>query len=285
MYDQDNLKLQQQNLESAEKQYQQNLAKYNQGGISRLDVLSAQVSVENQKPKVQSAQTSLDNDLASFKQTLGVSQDVTLELSGTLDDILQIGDITITDVEFNSPTLKTLENKLELAKVAVNASRLNAYAPTLTGSYRIQRSKTGSNDAVDSGTLTASITIPLDSLFPWSSSAQNVASAKDSVESIELQIEDEKTSLKVSTDSYLRSIAQSKSSIASLQASANLAQETYDMTLTAYQRGTKDLLSLQTALDNLLAAQVNLKSEAYSLISAILDLENEIGVPFGTLVK
>ena len=183
------------------------------------------------------------------------------------------------------PFPRSRKNKLELAKTAVLASRLNAYAPTLSAGYRIQRSKTGNADAVDSGTLSASVTIPLDSLFPWSSSAQNVASAKDSVENIELQIEDAKTSLKVSTDSYLRSIAQSKSSITSLQASVNLAKETYDMTLTAYQRGSKDLLSLQNALDDVLAAQVNLKSEVYSLISSILELENVIGVPFGTLIK
>jgi len=285
LYDKDNIKLQEQNLESAQKQYQQNLQKYNQGGISRLDVLSAQVAVENQKPKVQSAQTTYENDLASFKQTLGIAQDVELELEGSLDELLNIGEITIEDVEMNSAEIKTLENKLELAKTAVLASRLNAYAPTLSAGYRIQRSKTGSADAVNSGTLSASVTIPLDSLFPWSSSAQNVASAKDSVENIELQIEDAKTSLKVSTDSYLRSIAQSKSSITSLQASVNLAKETYDMTLTAYQRGSKDLLSLQNALDDVLAAQVNLKSEVYSLISSILELENVIGVPFGTLIK
>ena len=285
LYDKDNVKLQEQNLESAEKQYQQNLQKYNQGGISRLDVLSAQVSVENQKPKVQSAKTTLENDLASFKQTLGVAQEVEIELSGSLDELLEIGEITIEDVEMNSATLKKLENKLDLAKTSVLAARLSGYAPTLSASYRAQLSKTGSNDAVKSGSVSASVSIPLDSWLPWSSAAVKIADAKDDVETLELQIEDEKTTLKVSTDSYLRSIAESKSSIKSLQASVNLAKETYDMTLTAYQRGTKDLLSLQSALDNLSAAQVNLKSEAYSLISSILELENELGVPFGTLTK
>ena len=285
LYDEDYLKLQKQNLESAEKQYQQNLAKYNSGGISRLDVLSTQVSVATQKPKVLSAETTLSNDKASFKQMLGIPQETEISLSGSLDDFLNIGDITIEDVEINSTSLKILENKLEAAKTSVLKSRLNAYAPTLTGSYTVQRSKTGDNDAVDSGTLKASVTIPLDSILPWSSSAQNIASAKDSVESIELQIEDEKTSLKVRTESALLSIAQSKAAILSLQASANLAKETFDMTFLAYQRGTKDLLSLQKALDDVFESQVNLKSEAYSLVSSILDLENIIGVPFGTLLK
>ena len=67
LYEQDNIKLQKQNLESAKKQYDQNLQKYNQGGISRLDVFSAQVSYENQKPKVLAAETAYENNLAAFR--------------------------------------------------------------------------------------------------------------------------------------------------------------------------------------------------------------------------
>ena len=55
------------------------------------------------------------------------------------------------------------------------------------------------------------------------------------------------------------------------------------MTQTAYNYGKKDLLSLQNASDNLLSAQVSLKSQAYSLISTILDLEKTLGIDFGTL--
>ena len=55
------------------------------------------------------------------------------------------------------------------------------------------------------------------------------------------------------------------------------------MTLTAYNHGSKDLLTLQTAADNLLKAKTNEQSQLYSLISAILDLENTLGVPFGTI--
>ena len=80
-------------------------------------------------------------------------------------------------------------------------------------------------------------------------------------------------------------LQQSKASLSLRQKSIELAQKTYDMTLTAYNHGTKDLLSLQTASDNLLQAKVNLMHEAYTLSSAILDLENTIGVPFGTLSK
>ena len=62
-----------------------------------------------------------------------------------------------------------------------------------------------------------------------------------------------------------------------------MAQKSYDMTAEAYNRGTKDLLTLQNANTSLLNAQVSLKSETLTLIKAILNLENTIGVDFGSL--
>ena len=55
------------------------------------------------------------------------------------------------------------------------------------------------------------------------------------------------------------------------------------MALAAYNAGSKDLLSLQTAADNLAGAKNTLQNQRYTIISAILDLENTLGVPFGTL--
>lgn len=285
LYEQDNIKLQKQNLESAKKQYDQNLQKYNQGGISRLDVLSAQVSYENQKPKVLAAETAYENDLAAFRQSLGLEQKSEIKLKGSLDELLKIGEISIEDVIVNSPEIAALEKQLEIAKTSVLANRFSAYGPTIAGTYRVQNTKTGNADDTKTGSVSVSVTIPLDGWLPWSSDAQTIANAKDNVKTLELQLEDEKTTVAVNTESYLRSIEEAKATIKSLEASVDLAQQTYDMTLTAYSRGTKDLLSLQTALDNLLEAQVNLKSEAYTLISNILDLENALGIPFGTLTN
>ena len=100
---------------------------------------------------------------------------------------------------------------------------------------------------------------------------------------MELQLADAQRSLAVSTQSSLRKISQSQSSLTARRANVELAQRTYDMTLQAYNRGTKDLLSLQNASDDLLSAQVSLMSEQRALISAVLALEHTIGVPFGTL--
>ena len=64
-----------------------------------------------------------------------------------------------------------------------------------------------------------------------------------------------------------------------------LAEETYTMTLTAYNYGKTDFLSLLNANNNILSAGVSLKQQAYNLISTLLDLEYELGIEFETLLK
>ena len=103
------------------------------------------------------------------------------------------------------------------------------------------------------------------------------------MEQAKINLENEKSSAVIKTESYIRKINQAVLQIDSLKANVELAEQSYKMTQTAYNYGKKDLLSLQNASDNLLSAQVSLKSQAYSLISTILDLEKTLGIDFGTL--
>ena len=80
-----------------------------------------------------------------------------------------------------------------------------------------------------------------------------------------------------------KKILQQQSQLDTLKKTAELAQKTYDMTLKAYNHGSKDLLTLQNASDSLMSAKVNLQQQMYNLISEIMDLENTLGIPFGSL--
>ena len=133
--------------------------------------------------------------------------------------------------------------------------------------------------------LSVEVSIPLDGYLPWSTRGINVSTKKNSVDTAEKKLEDVKTTVAVQTESYIRKINQAISQVESLKATLNLAEQTYKMNLTAYNYGKTDLLSLQSASDSVLSAGVNLKSQAYTLISTILDLEDVLGLEFGTIEK
>ncbi len=289
LYEKENIALQESNLQNARRQYDSNLQKYNSGRLSEIDVLSAEVSWKSAIPTVESARTAYQNDMASFKRLLGIDLDEEVELVGSLDVFGNMKGISLDDVDIRSAEIETLEKKIEAARISVLDKRFSAYAPSLSLAFKLSDGNwyvgaDNAKDAEKSASLTVSATIPLDGVLPWSAKSDAIESAKDSLRDYELQLADAKTALRLSVDSYVRSINQSLSSIKSKQANVKLAQRSYAMTQDAYNRGTKDLTSLQSANSSLLSAQVSLKSEIYSLAKTVMNLENAIGVPFGTFV-
>lgn len=292
LYEQEYIELEKRRLETARQQYEQNKIKYENGRISQLDVLSAQVSYEQLKPDVEDANTTFLNDLDIFKKLLNLEASSDLNLSGSLDDILPLINKNIDSENTDSwveksTSVRSLEKQLEAAKTAVNAARCTAYGPTVNAGWTYQPSVTSETNGktTDGGSLSLSVSIPLDGALPWSKSADSIATAKDTVSTLEIQLSEAKRAASVSINNYTRQIKQTQSAIKSLQANVELADQTYKMSLDAYNRGTKDYLSLQDAQDSLYQAQISVKSKLYSLISTMLNLENTAGVSFGTLVK
>ena len=62
-----------------------------------------------------------------------------------------------------------------------------------------------------------------------------------------------------------------------------LAQMTYEMHEDAYKRGAMDYQRLLSSRDGLEQAKNRLLQEQFNLVSALLDLERELNIPFGTL--
>ena len=299
LYEKENIQLQKRGLETSRKQYQTNQEKFSNGKISELDVMTSRVRYEQKKPLVESAEITYRNDLSSFKQVLGIDQKVEIELSGNLDDVLSLKNITMESLPASdkpAPEVQSAEKSVEIAKNSLAASRFSAYGPSVSASFRVSETNSHVRDAMGqptsetewgdlAKTLTVGVNIPLDGLLPWSSSSAQIQNSKKSVKSAELNLENAKTSVQVQTENYLRKINQSISQVTSLKSNVDLARETYSLTQTAYNYGKTDLLSLQNASDSVLSAEVSVKQQAYSLIGAVLDLENLLGIQFGTLAK
>lgn len=105
------------------------------------------------------------------------------------------------------------------------------------------------------------------------------------MEDAKLNLESVKTSVQVEAENYLRKINQGLGQIFSLKENEKLAEQAHNMSLTAYNHGKTDILSLQNYSDSLLSARVSVKQQAYSILSSLLDFENLLGLPFGSSIK
>lgn len=291
IYQKENLVLQKRSLETSKTQYLNNQEKFQNGKISELDAFTSRVNYESKKPVVESAEINFQNDLATFKQLLGISQQTEIELDGSLDEILNLKEISfdlLPKVDKPAPDVKSAEYNVEIAKNSLLDSRFSAYAPTVTGSYSYgkvygKNQKTDKYGWTTTNKLSVGISVPLDGVLPWSARAVNIKTNKNALDTAEKNLEDAKTTVAVQTESYIRKINQAVKQLDSLKSTEKLAEQTYKMTLAAYNYGKTDFLSLQNANDSVLSAGVNLKSQAYTLISTILDLESVLGLEFGTL--
>lgn len=279
---------QQRNIESAQQRYKSNLAKFNRGQLSEVNLLTSQYNYESLIPKYESAQIDYENGLASFKQILGIPQDQPIKLKGNLEDFLTEGEISTDFDLMQIPSIKELYSQLEISKATLLSTQFTTYAPTVSASFAYDWSLVNINDVTNKNnnkSLSISASIPLDGYLPWTNNAMNVHSQKVSIKDLELQIENEKINVQISIDNSIKKIEQAKSQLKSLQKNINLAQKTYDLTLQAYNYGSADLLTLQNASDAIMNAKNTQRSQIYTLICAILDLENSLGIPFGTLVN
>lgn len=287
IYQKENLVLQNRSLETSRAQYLNNEEKFKNGKISELDAFTSRVNYESKKPVVESAEINFQNDLASFKQLLGIPQETEIALDGSLDDFLNLKEISfglLPKVDEPAPDVKSAEYDVEIAKNSLLNLRFSAYAPVITGSYSYGKSKKSmQDDWMTTNQLSVGVSVPLDGILPWSSSAVEIKKQKNTLDTAEKVLEDAKTTVAVQTESYIRKINQAVKQLDSLKSTEKLAEQTYKMTLAAYNYGKTDFLSLQNANDSVLSAGVNLKSQAYTLISAILDLESVLGLEFGTL--
>ena len=288
LYTKESINLQKRNMETARLRYENNRDKYNRGQLSELDLLQSQYSYESQRPTIESAEISYQNNLASFKQIMGLSQNEKIELSGSLADSIPPESFSISQSVEDLPSVKKIKASIEQQKNSLMATRFSAYGPTLSASYSY--GKAGSNltkDFSDMSTtgnkISLGISIPLDGYIPWSSGAQSVINQKANLKDLELQLENEKTTAELNLQNSIKNILQKQSQMELLDRNVEIAQKAYDMTLTAYNHGSRDLLTLQNSADSLLKAKTDRESHIYNLICAVLDLENTLGIPFGSL--
>jgi len=289
IYSKENLSLLNRNLETAKQRYDLSQEKFSRGQLSELDLLTTQMNYESLKPSYESAEIAYENSIANFKQLLGINQNEQIELIGNLDEMMNVS-INQDLLEYNIeelPTVKEIKSKIELAKTNLLATKFSAWGPSLSLGYNASKAgqdMTGEFAWADfKQSVSVGVSIPLDGYLPWSNGSLSVSAQKSNLEDLNLQLENEKTTVELTIKKYIKEINQAKSQLSSLQNNVALAQKTYDMTLNAYNYGSRDLLTLQNAADSLLKSKNQLQSQVYNLICKIMDLEFTLGLPLGAL--
>jgi outer membrane protein TolC len=290
LLEQENLKLAQANIALKQKSLDDTTTKYKNGLAPQLDVFSAQVALAQLKPQYDSFETTFLNDLGQLKVYLGLPLSQDIALQGSLDQAVESSiDLTPAQGSTESPDVQTARLQLEADRLSLQSTQEGAWFPTLTMSYSTVPTLSNPYGAgyawADSqGALSLQLSYSLDSLLPWTTSREKLNQAEDAIRSANSVLDETKINSELTRTNAVRKIRQAVRSLETQTLNVELAQKTYDQSVDAYQKGTKDLLTLQGSEADLNQAKYDLLSQRYTLISTLLDLEYELDVPFGTLL-
>lgn len=268
--------------ETARSQYEQTSAKARVGQASELDVLSAQVEWEKLKPNLASARVSYESALDSFKLSIGLPVDAGISLAGTLETGTTAEAIAKLERNGDPEDVTAYRKALQLAEAQKKTASDKARMPYLSLSFSASPTY-AADEWTDKGSFSASLGLDLDSFLPWSSAQETLDQYDDAIKSWTSRIAEARLSSDATVRQLRRSIEKSFSSIQALTLNVRLAEKSYAMYEEAFRKGTSDLQSLKDAGDALAEARSSVLQERYTLLNAILDLESELNVPFGTV--
>lgn len=287
---QENLKIQKESMNNAEARWRQAEINYRNGTVPRLSVLNSQVTYENMRPTILTAENTLKQNKETFGFLLGLPYNTDFDLSGTIDvSYVEVNADELFEkyVEQNND-IKSLKKNIELIKAGITATNLSTFTPSLALNYSYQpllysfgEWKSG-DEIADSGSF--SITLAYSNLFdmlPWSSNMQKLKDSKQQLAQAELGLEQLYQNAEIEVHKLCDNLTVSRANIEAMQNNVTLAQEAYDSTLRAYNNGTQELLQVRDSESSLNQAKLGLMNERYNYISAILDLETKLNIKLG----
>lgn len=279
---QDNLSLQRELLENSKNRYEQAKINYQQGRVPELTVLQTQVTYENMKPSVMELEHTVRQQLRSFALVIGLEEGILPNLVGEIKPEFIDLDKTELAKKYSASSFDviSLQKNIMLMENSLMAAKFQMYTPSLSFSYAYTPTMSDvtapffdSESWTDNGRFTASLYFDITGLLPFSSTYQKMLDTQANIDKLRLNLNLLVQNNASEIISLVEKLEKSKSSMEVSQMSIGLAQKAYDMTLTAFQNGTTELLDLRDSESQLAQARLGLANEGFNYISALLDLE------------
>lgn len=296
---QENRALMVENIDAAERRYEQAQINYENGLVPELTVLNAQVAYENLKPQLKSIDLGYRQALQSFKITLGIPLERELELEGSIDaepvavDAEQLVDEHLTDrldIQSVLNTITSLNNQVE-------ASKLQAFTPNLILGYNLDPSFSGdpwsdpwfddvSNDWKQrSGMFRLTIAMSLDSLLPFSQTQVGLRELEDNLQKTRIGLIQSIEGAQLEIESTVQQLEKSRDTIDTLELNVERARRAYEMAEESYNAGSQELLEVENAEIELKQARLEVLKEKYTYLSALIDLEYQLNTSIERLTE
>lgn len=281
----ESLKIQQDSLENARLRMEQARINYLNGLIPELSYIQAQVSYQNMKPSVMKQEQLLKQQLDMFGFLIGLPAGTKIELEGAIEPPhidLVAQDLVDISMESN-PDILLLNKNLEILKLTYSMQNLQTYIPSVSLSWGFQPvisdiQENWIDKYTDGGSFSATLVWNLTNMLPFSANQQKAKDTKDNIRKMELSLETLKENTALNIRTQIDNLNQAWANIEAASGNITLAQKSYDMNVTSYQNGTRELLDVKDAESQLNQAKLGLINSKYEYLTGLLDLEYSLNI-------
>lgn len=293
---QENIALLQDSYAAAGRRVQMARANYNAGLAPELNLLQAQVAMENMKPTIDQAESGYRLSMAQFAMYLGMDYDTPFDLvsentSSNINFIpLDVAEM-ISKAASGKPDIQELRHSILLLQ-SVRKAQFYSLLPYLNLSWGFTpvftgdpwKDNWGEKDLWQrSGALTITLGVRLNSLLPWSADFQGVKNYDDQIRIANIGLAQTIQGTEIEIYNTVLSLDKARITAEAQAQTISLAERSYRLTEEAYRAGLQDLLQVQNAELELKQARVSVLEQQFNYLNGLIDLEYAIGVPFGTL--
>jgi outer membrane protein TolC len=262
------------------------------GRVSELEVLRAEVDLENLRPQLVQAGNARDLALLNLKRLVNLPADAVLSLSTDLDAATSAGvpvaTITLPSLGEASPqldrraSLRAAEAQISMRQEQVNIAR-SAFLPNISVSGNMQRqafpagfSLPSSDDWRDDWQIAVGVQWPLFSGFRRTA---EMGAAKAQVRAAEVQRDNLRKTAQIEYERARGELERAKAQVAAASRTAAQAQRVYELTELRYREGLTTQLEVSTARLGFQQARINAVQAYHDAFTALAAAERALGLP------
>lgn len=273
-------------VEIAREQYERTQINFENGVADEFTLLSARVALESRRPVVGNFRLAFEEAKLGFAQLLGLDIGTEITLEGTIEpEIISLDpDRLIAERMMDRTDLQELRQSVRIQEGVVRAQTAALYPilslgfvadPTFVNDpFRDPWFEDIENDWVQpQGAFTVSIIQPLDGLVPGSQAQVRISDERTNLAKLENQLVLATQRAEIEIRSLVNRLETTRVSIGVQELNVELAERAYELALEAYNVGSRELLEVRNAEQDLQDARLQLLQEKSNYTGALLDLE------------
>jgi outer membrane protein TolC len=295
---QENIALIRGSFENIERQVQTAQANYNAGLVPELTLLRAQVGRENMRPAIDQAENGLKLLMAQFAMSLGMDYNTQFSLIPVEENIDIIPfDVAqmISRAAANKPEIQELRQDILSLNSTRKSTTLRLFTPSISLGLNFDPTFLGDpwknswfdfdNWKQQSGMLRLTLGFRLNGLLPFSAERQGLKRLEDGIRAANIGLAQMIQGTEIEIYNIILELERTRLSIEVQEQAARVAEQAYRLGEQAYRAGLQDYSQVESDLQSMHQARVNMLEQQFNYLNGLIDLEYATGVPFGTLSK